>query len=599
MALTDVQKQQLNANCNKIPVAKLLEYIDKGFVVFPDDLPMLSEDRRQAIQDALDSRPNPQEQADWRAIEAISNISGLELDELTSRLATVRSYQEKWDNSRPVGNHVDDANTLIEQIRDEIRRRMIDIEEADWKAVNQDSVNSLLGHKGKYPETCHIDEIDDRVWALLLKENDDNIATATDTYLSVFPQGRHADEATSKKEAFTEWDTVKTDGDLLAVYQYISKHPFSPFINEANERFAELKGEEIESMKELQSNYPIENLLYYLDKKIFSEEELINSEVATNDSIGILRNIEHIKKNLPDVNAEIAKCKKECASDHTDIFLFGIPSTGKTCILMGLIGSPDIDVNTIKAGGPYSTALGEYLKAGLTIGQTPKDFVATIEATIHDNDRKHLLNLVEMSGEDFAFKIADNENGKISFEDMANGATRLLCNDNRKVFFIIVDPTARIVAFNHLVENEEGSFLVRKNVNQRVILKRMVDLLGQPENKHILKKVEAINIIVTKSDTFGSRDERDQKALEHFKEQYQNIVAPLTALCKEYNINYSKDPNQNGKPKLYTFSLGQFYVGGIYMYEPTDANKLVKVLKHNTETFKPAGFMDKVRKIFN
>ena len=60
MALTEDQKRQLNQQCNRMPLIKLIEYIDKGFVMFPDDLPSLSDDRKKAIQEMLDSRPNPQ-----------------------------------------------------------------------------------------------------------------------------------------------------------------------------------------------------------------------------------------------------------------------------------------------------------------------------------------------------------------------------------------------------------------------------------------------------------------------------------------------------------------------------------------------------------
>ncbi|MBR1449351.1 MAG: hypothetical protein IJ588_11485 [Prevotella sp.] len=594
MALSEQQIQQLNAQCNKLPIAKLVDYIDKGFVRFPDDLSALSEDRKNAIAAILNSRPNPQEQAEWRAVEsAAANLSGLELDELRSRLSTVKAYQDKWGASRPVGNHVDDAPALIERIKEQIKIKIGDIEESDWQAVDQDSVESLIKHKEKYPDTCHLEEIDRRVWTLL-KQIFDTVEAA-DKYLVYFPDGLCAAEAREAKACYDEWDAVKQQYDLIATSEFIKSHPLSPFGDEAEELFRMLKADEVQGMVELQGNYPIENLLYYLDNGIFTEEELIEQKVATKESIQILKNLERIKNDLPDVNAEIAKCRKVCADKHTDVFLFGIPSTGKTCILMGLIGCTGIDVDTVRAGGPYSSALDQYLKAGLTIGQTPKDFVATIEAEITEGNKKHLLNLVEMSGEDFAFKIADNENGKISFEDMGNGATRLLCNNNRKVFFIIVDPTARVVAFNHLVESEEGSYLIRKNVNQRVILKRMVDLLKQPENKDILKKVEAINIIVTKSDTLGSEEERDQKALQHFRDNYENIIAPLTALCREFDINR----DNGGRPKLYTFSLGQFYVGGIYKYSDRDAMKLVQVLRSNTETFSSGGFGDKLKKVFN
>lgn len=537
-----------------MPLIKLIEYIDKGFVMFPDDLPSLSDDRKKAIQEMIDSRPNPQEQNEWNAILPDAG----NLDE--ALMQKVQTYIQHWESRQPVGNHLNEARELIEKIKDNIYKDIREKDEADWQLVDKTDVRSLRAHLDTYKEFCsHKAEIEERIAGLV------------------------------------EWEDLRDNGDLLAVYEYIHAHPDSVFAEEADELYKQLKTEEIQSMVELQSNYPIENLLYYLKHGIFTEDELIRTEVATEESLKILYDIEKIKETLPDVNAEIAKCKKVCAEGHTDVFLFGIPSTGKSCILMGLIGSPEMVIDPIRAGGPYSDALQQYLDAGLTIGQTPKNFVATIEASISDGKEKHLLNLVEMSGEDFAFKIADNENGKISFEDMGNGATRLLCNDNRKVFFIIVDPTARVVAFNHLVENAEGSYLVRKNVNQRITLNRMVGLLRQPENKKILKKVESIHIIMTKSDTLGPVEERDKKAMEHFTKQYQAIIKPLVELCKENGINR----RTGGMPKLYTFSLGKFYVGGVYQYDKTDANKLVQILKHDTESISQGGFFDKVRNVFN
>ena len=608
MPLTEEQLQRLNADCNKMPIARLLEYIDKGFVRFPEDLSGLNEERHKAIANILNSRPNPQEQAEWRnitashALDTGQKVNMADADALKNAINAceafknmVDAYIGKWSPTQPVGHHVEEAQGLQSRIKNILHTLIGHVEEADWQAVDKNDIKSLTSHKTQYPNTCHQDEIEQMVWQLLKQQYDS--LEAAKRFIDLFPDSTYANEAKNIKGAYTEWEAVKSQYDLPSTYEYIQEHSNSPFIDEARELFQLLKAEEIQGMKELQADYPIENLLYYLENQVFTQEELIEAEVATEESIQMLKEIESIKSKLPDVNEEIAKCKKVCAEKHTDVFLFGIPSTGKTCILMGLIGCTDINVDTVRAGGPYSTALDQYLKAGLTIGQTPKDFVATIDAEIIEGNKKHLLNFVEMSGEDFAFKIADNENGKISFEDMGNGATRLLCNDNRKVFFIIVDPTARMVAFNHLVEDKEGSYLIRKNVNQRVTLKRMVDLLRQPENKKILKKVEAINIIVTKSDTLGNQEERDQKALEHFRTQYDNIIAPLKALCREHKINL----NKAGEPviKVYSFSLGQFYVGGIYKYSDRDAKKLVQVLKNNVESFKSGGFTDMVKNVFN
>ena len=123
----------------------------------------------------------------------------------------------------------------------------------------------------------------------------------------------------------------------------------------------------------------------------------------------------------------------------------------------------------------------------------------------------------------------------------------------------------------------------------------MVDLLCLPENAHILDKVDFIHIIVTKADVYGDGADREEKAMERFMQHHRNIVQPLTDLCLKHGINVAT----KGVPKLYTFSLGSFYVGGIYKYNPVDADKLVGVLKENTESVKPSGFWGGLKKLFN
>lgn len=284
-----------------------------------------------------------------------------------------------------------------------------------------------------------------------------------------------------------------------------------------------------------------------------------------------------------DINAEIAKCTTECAANHTDVYLLGIPSTGKTSILTGLTGSHDIRINTGRGAGPYASVLSRFRDAGITVGQTPSDFIATIEAEIASGGTRHLLNLVEMPVENFAAKIADDENAAVSLEDMGKGATTLLCNANRKALFILVDPTATQIAFNHLATETDKygnvrKFLFRKNVRQQVVLRRLVALLAQPENKTIMKNVDNIDIIITKADALGSRQQREQAAYKCFMDNYQSILTPLIALCRENGIN----SKTKGLPMLYTFSLGQFSAAGEYRYDPADADKLVEVLKGNT-----------------
>ena len=630
MPLSEDQIRKLNTQINKLALSKLEEHVRKGLIDENDlnRLTQLTPDRKAHLMAILhEPTIDPEEQREWAAIMP-------RLSQQDDALALMlNDYVSHWELKQPIGNHVEDAKGYIRKIslakenkdwemvdkqselalkgflnkypytarKAEVEALLRELtkeqEEREWATIDQSDAEALVRFLEKYPATDRKTEIDNLVWQQAVRSTDLNVVRF---YMKHFPNGIHASEAQVLSESLGKWAEISTNASIEDMVDYIKNNPTSPFLDMARIKLDELKDAEIERMRTLQSNYPVDDILYYLDNHIFSDDELINEGVATEESLRILRHLDDIKDSLPDINEEIRKCRKECAAGHTDVFLFGIPSTGKTCILMGLIGSSAININTVRAGGPYSCALQQYLEAGFTIGQTPKDFVATIEAEIYDGKNTHELNLVEMAGEDFAFKIADNENGEVSFEDIGAGATELLCNNNRKVFFLIVDPTAKNVAFNHLVDevDNEGNvrtYLVRKNVSQKMILKRMVDLLAQPENKSIMKNVDSIHIIVTKADVLGEGEERDAAALQRFMDQHSNIVQPLTRLCQEFGINSAT----NGTPMLYTFSLGRFYVGGVYQYDETDATKLVNVLKGNTEARKDAGFMGKLRDAFN
>jgi hypothetical protein len=200
-----------------------------------------------------------------------------------------------------------------------------------------------------------------------------------------------------------------------------------------------------------------------------------------------------------------------------------------------------------------------------------------------------------MAGETFAFKVANNPEREVSLSDMGNGTAELLSNNNRKVFFLIIDPTAESVSFNHFVNTPEGRRLVKTNVNQRITLNKMINLMEMPQNEEIMKKVDYLHIIVTKADELAADyDSRNNKALELFQSKYDRLLEPIQRLCKKYGINRST----NGAPLLYTFSLGNFYAGGIYQYNDHDSNKLANLLSQ-TIGKREQTFWDRFRNAVN
>ena len=597
MSLTPLQRKKLIADANKININTLINYIQSGDITL-DDIPGLVQDRRQEIEKRLNEMPNSIEQQEWADIHTL-----LERQEYTqSLLDMISNYIRRWEGSRPSGNHVDEANQcylLVERKLEEITR---DIEKTDWDAVDVFSKDSLLGHLAKYPNTSHRDEIDETVWGLT---NKDQVADIQE-YLNVFPGGKFAKEAQAMLNAVVEWENAKITGDIFIVNDYIKKNHESPYLQQARIELMKLKQYEISQMRDEPNKYEVTRLVNLINEKVISKEELIRNGVMTENVWDTLMTTD-ITYDLPDINQAIANSTPECKDGFTDVYFFGVPSTGKTCVLMGLSRSSALNINLASGGGDYAAALQQYTDVGLTVPRTPGTFVTTLEATISSRTTKgakHNVNLVEMSGEEFAFGIANNPDKVFTFEDMGTGATALLNNNNRKVFFLIIDPTVNVVRITREVvtgHDEEGNPITELKhcaVNQRTLIQKMVNILQNEHNAEIMEKVDSIHIIVTKADTLGDPVRREEEALSIFRQKYKDdILQPLIELCEEHNINVQMA--QRYHPNLYTFSLGQFYVGGLYEYDNTDSDKLVRAIRNSTQSLKKKSFWDKVKDAVN
>ena len=647
MCLTDLQRRRLIEDVNRLNINVVLKYFLKGDISFPD-VPHITDDRRKYIEEHL---PSPA-QMDWDALQAsLSEVSastlqkletyirkyegtrpngnhvdeaiakyneiedklptpaGMEWEELKPSLSDMsqntldrlNAYIRKYEGTRPKGNRVDEAIAKRNEIEDVLQREALAKEETEWNAVDPFSMTSLIGHLNKYPMSTHHDEIDENVWNITDKENVQQLQD----YKVLFPKGKYIGEANARLNAIVEWNRVRESDDIIVVYNYIHNNPRSPYKNEADLLFMKLKQREIDFMRHEPNRYEVSRLQDLVKLGIFTDRDLISKGVMTENVWNTLNSID-VKKDLPDIYEAMQNSEAECPEGYTDVYFFGIPSTGKTCVLMGLSCTSSLQVNLASSGGPYAEALRQYTDYGMTIPRTPGDFVTTLKATISEKkngmDIKHNVNLVEMSGEEFAFGITNNEAREFSFEEMGTGVTELLRNDNRKVFFLIIDPTTNIVRFNREYDeyDEQTGEKIHKLkyavVNQKILMQKIVNIFQDPANSDIMKKVDSIHIIVTKADTLGEPLQRDDKALEVFNKNYgMNIVPPLIEVCRDYNINR----NSNYRPKLFTFSLGTFYVGGLYEYEETDSDNLVKAIMNATGGERQKTFWDKVRDVLN
>ena len=549
----------------------------------------------------LEAGRDPHEIELWNKIQSAPTSTPAEIQD-AQRLVSTYTMQF------PQGPKISEVEKLSEQLQQKMVAAM---EEArlqaererelnDWNALEKGNYNALRKYKLKYPNSVHLDELDDLMWM-----NTRNAVSESTLrrYLSDWPVGRHAEEANQALGEIGEWERAKRSNDLVTVDDYRDNHPDSLFKNEVDAKYYELREEEIKKMRANPSEYTKQDVDRLIEADIFKHWELIDEELMTEES---WERLQLDRDALPDLQAlQREDPNIQAPEESTDIYLFGTPGTGKTCLLMGLVGAngSGYTMNMRKNGGPYAAALQQYVHEGITTGHTYGTFVTVISGEVTEKTKRgnvvdHHINLVEMSGEEFALRIADNK--EVSLANMGTGVTNLLQNKNRKVFFIIVDPTKPRLKIEYLenVRDTEGNLIgqnVRKKyINQLDIMNKFVSLFELPENQDVMSKVDAIHFVVTKADMLGNGATRLEKARELLLSTYQGPVEQLKNYCrKTKRINYST----NYRPQVFTFSLGRFYLGDIFDFDKTETLQIVDTIRMVTSGTREMSWWDKFMKM--
>lgn len=470
-------------------------------------------------------------------------------------------------------------------------------EQSEWANVNTNDNSSLRRYLSKYPDSVHKDEIDDYMW------NNVQLACTPfsfQSYITDNPHGKYVNEARTSLAFFDEWDKICKEDDIFQVNYYrTTLGKTSPFYAKVNDKYNVLRNEELKKMRQNPSEYDKDTVDRLISAGIFTENELI---------------YENLMSAKPPVDRELLpnlmglqgeNCLPPASPDCTDIYLFGTPSTGKTCLLMGLVASngQGYNLNFAVGAGDYAGALQQYVEAGVVPGRTNNQWVAAISGqSVEDVGHQmiaHNFNLIEMSGEQFAFRMVKGKT--VNFEDMGLGATQILKNDNRKCFLIIVDCSNDSITYKWQEEYEvDGQKMTRprkERINQNTILTKFVGMFTLPSNQSIMDKVDSIHFVVTKADLLGETPEEQlQNARNLLLKKYIGPINQLKTYCKHTGrINVAT----NFCPHVFTFSLGRFFLGDVYEYNNYDTLQIMDTLKYITCGVKEPNVLDKIKAVLN
>jgi len=400
---------------------------------------------------------------------------------------------------------------------------------------------------------------------------------------------KELDRLADEKEARKDWIDATQRNEILGYVEFISKHPYCDYREEADRRVQEMKGDLLTDMKRSPFKYTRDMMYEYISTNALTMADLVdNSDTLTDRAYSHIKRYPRLideQRQLP-----VSRLENPTSQDgNTDVYFFGVSGSGKTCVLAGLMSLTGklgfrFDPKGPGGGGNYAMELRNYARTSMLPPATDQNYIQVIDGEINDEDNHlHKISLIEMSGEKTAeFAAIDNPT---SLEDLGAGASGLLSNDNNKVIFFVIDPT-----------NEKNVQMGRDSnqwVMQSDVLNCVSSLLSK--NKGLMKKVVAIHVILTKSDTLGDYVDRDviQEVLN--SQGYQAVLEDIKGICEQYNIN-----KQTGfHVGLYPFCVGKFMPGDVYTFDETDSLKILRVIQKNTVPRRKKGFFDNLSDWFN
>ena len=388
-----------------------------------------------------------------------------------------------------------------------------------------------------------------------------------------------------------EWDEIKKSGDIFLVKEYMDNHPESENDGGIIAVYEQMRQKLLTEMKADPTRFSETFVRGCIEARILTREQMVSEGLATYNTFDKLAGNRGF---LPDLAQCTSRPDLVAKEGCTDVYFLGIPGSGTTCLLMGLMRAENYDftINYLERGGQYAASLRQYAEAGVMPRCTPGKYGTSINGRIvekrKNQDVMHHVNFVEMSGDEFVHGIVGIVGGETpsSVAGIRGGSKALLSNSNKKVIFILVDPTIENVGYTHYQDiYDRGGHIIDMQpenvyINQRACLSKFLDWLDAEANKCLLKNVEAIHFIVTKADTLGeTKEERNKKAYELLQDRYPALVQKLVSLCKKARLNRTTD----GTPCIFTFSLGKFYLGNTFEYDSKDSLYLIDALRHMTQ----------------
>lgn len=486
-----------------------------------------------------------------------------------------------WDEMRETGN-------LTPTLRKAIEECVHNAEGNDWEAASSvDTIDAYKAYLSKYPSGKYADAARDRIVDLV--------------------------QEVSMIEVEDVWESVeKTDIDELRIF--IRENSGNSHVIEARALINKLQKEKrrgngtrlvISAIRdgynsnrpdlkipELLKNYLNVNRISSNDiaEVIREDNNIMEAEIVQTlcnegiieyddlenisgiDSVFVDKLIDFQSSDVPDLPP--AQPLEAIKKDYTEVYFWGIPSSGKTCAL-GAIMSAAKNGTNVKAmhpdgncqGAAYMMQLADLFDPEAVSVLPPRtDVQDTYEmrfTLVGEDGREHKLAFIDLSGELFTcmhLKASGLPFERQEQKDAINTLDNILVKNrtnNRKIHFFVVEYGAQDKKI--------------RNMSQDSYLQAAISYIKEMD---IFDEfTDGVYMIVTKSDKANVEDsELGAHLAEYIETYYKGLYGGLVDICEKKEIN-------GGVVSRFPFSIGKVCFQNLCMFDKEWTQCIIEEIK--------------------
>ena len=460
-----------------------------------------------------------------------------------------------------------------------------------------------------------------------------------DDYLMKYPEGQHRSQAREAKKRLLDlssyneiedkWNSLNKE-DEVALRTFISSHPSSSYISEAKERLSQIsrrkyaasaikrlkqdiEGEDdpeaiITTIEDYLSNGTVSVAQLYSEIK--KDHNIINSrvidrleedriidfaelEIEADVNPKFFEFITNNDVNSPVVNVESTSIDS-IGARTTEVYFWGIPSSGKTCALGAIMSEARhggyvefAEPNNKCQGLHYMTVLSQIFEGGTEVFKLPEgtqtDAIFEMGYVFKKQKMNYPVTFIDLAGETIDSMYRKNAKLSLSPKKQAglDMACKLLTGNsevNRKIHFFVLEYNGHTKRY--------------KDLTQDTLLTGAMTFIK--DTGIFSTETDAVYLLVTKSDLTGatSNEERNHILANYIRSHYKQFYNGLRSLCEENEIN-------EGNVDIVPFSLGDVCFQNLCLFDNATARTVVELIMNRAKGFKSgkmANFFNKFKK---